>query len=280
MTLCRSATCEKQRRPSEIDNYRALLAILSISLAICLGPVACAGEQLDVLWAKRAGGSLLDEGRATAVDASGNIYITGRFEGTAKFGGTTLTSAGQTDVFVAKYDSFGNVLWTGSAGGLGWDTGLGVAVDGAGNVYVTGDYSGAASFGDIMLTSAGLTDVFVAKYDSFGSILWVASAGGKEWDKGLCVAVDSTGSVCVAGRFEVTASFGGITLTGDFAGDAFVAKYDGSGNILWAERPVAGVVRVMKEALALRGGETGVFTSPGHFRERSPSVVLLSLARG
>jgi hypothetical protein len=125
-----------------------------------------------------AGGASTDIGTAIAVDAAGNVYVTGNYAGTANFGGISRTSAGNNDVFVAKYNSSGTPQWVRSAGGTGTDYGAGIAVDAAGNVYVTGYYQGTASFGGISSTSAGLYDIFVAEYNSSGILQWVQSAGG------------------------------------------------------------------------------------------------------
>jgi hypothetical protein len=86
-----------------------------------------------------------------AVDASGNSYVTGGFEGTATFGSTTLESSGSQDIFVAKLDNRGNWLWAKKAGGTDSDYGYGIAVDASGNSYVTGYfYSATATFGSIL----------------------------------------------------------------------------------------------------------------------------------
>ena len=94
----------------------------------------------DLAWAKRAGGSSIDTGRGIAVDASGNSYVTGSFRGSATFGpgetnATTLTSAGIFDIFVAKYDASGDLVWATRAGGTGTDVGNGIALDDAGNSF-------------------------------------------------------------------------------------------------------------------------------------------------
>ncbi len=115
-------------------------------------------------WAKQAGGTRFTGGYGIALDGSANSYVVGDFSGTITFGtSTSLTSAGSGDVFVAKYDSAGNLAWAKSAGGTGNDVPGGIAVDGSGNSYVTGFFSGTATFGSITLTSAGTGDVFVAK---------------------------------------------------------------------------------------------------------------------
>ncbi len=189
----------------------------------------------NVLWAQSAGGTTNEEGHGIAVDAAGNIYVTGWFRGTANFGPFTLTSAGSADIFVAKYDGVGNVLWARSAGGTsGLDWGTGIAVDAAGNSYVTGWYTGVATFGSFTLTEAGSNDIFLAKYDANGTVLWARSAGGTMQERAYGIAVGAAGDSYVTGFYNGTATFGSFQLTSTGESDIFVAKYDGSGNVLWA----------------------------------------------
>ncbi len=119
----------------------------------------------NYLWTVKAGGTgFYDRGNGIAVDSNGNSYITGYFDGTAEFGSTTLSSAGEYDVFIAKVDSSGNYLWAVKAGGSDLDEGWGITVDSNGNSYITGYFYLTADFGSTTLTSAGETDVFIAKY--------------------------------------------------------------------------------------------------------------------
>ena len=135
--------------------------------------VAKYGPDGTLLWATSAGGgSDTDQGFGIASDARGNSYVTGAFIETATFGAgdneTELTSAGDIDVFVAKYAPDGTLLWATSAGGSDFDQGHGIATDPRGNTYVTGWFLGTATFGtgdnETELDSAGGFDVFVAKY--------------------------------------------------------------------------------------------------------------------
>ena len=192
----------------------------------------------NVLWAKRAGGSgaSYDCGNGIATDGLGNSIITGHFEGTADFGSTTLTSAGEQDIFVAKYDPSGNMLWVKSAGGTGFDYGKGIATDWSGNVVVTGDFQGTANFDTTTLISAHWSDIFIARYDPSGNMLWAKSAGGTHDDYGEAIVADGSGNTIVTGRFNETATFDLITLTSAGSYDIFVAKYDSLGSILWAKR--------------------------------------------
>ncbi|MCK9334752.1 MAG: SBBP repeat-containing protein, partial [Candidatus Cloacimonetes bacterium] len=156
----------------------------------------------DWLWAKQVGGTSNDEGRSIATDSNGNSYVTGSFEGIAVFGSTTLTSSGNTDIFIAKLGCNGNWLWATKAGGPGSDIGYGIAVDGNGNSYVTGCFRDNASFGSTTINSSGNTDIFVAKIDSNGNWLWAQKAGGSSSDYGYGIAVDSSGNSYVTGYFR------------------------------------------------------------------------------
>jgi hypothetical protein len=188
-------------------------------------------------WAARAGSSGEDFGRNIGLDGSGNSYITGTFKDLASFGSTTLTSSGAEDIFVAKYDAFGNVLWAKSAGGTNKDAANGIAVDGSGNSSVAGEFQGSATFGSTMLNSTStLPDMFIASYDASGNVLWAKHAGGSSSDFGRNIGLDGSGNSYITGEFEGSASFGSTTLTSSGGVDIFVAKYDASGNVLWAKR--------------------------------------------
>ena len=188
------------------------------------------------IWSVSAGGTGDDEGLGIAVDGAGYVYVTGYFSGTATFGSHTLTTNGSKDIFVAKLDSNGNWLWAVKAGGAGNDEGHGIAVDGAGNAYVTGYFNNTATFGSYTLsaTEGFYSDIFVAKLGTSGNWLWAVEAGAVEHDVGDGIAVDGAGNAYVTGYFKNTAHFGSHTLTSSGGYDIFAAKLDPSGNWLWA----------------------------------------------
>jgi len=188
----------------------------------------------NFLWAVQAGGTGNDSGNGIVTDGSGNSIVIGGFSGTATFGDTTLTSASGSNIFIAKIDSNGNFLWVAQAGGTDSQSGISLATDGSGNSIVIGGFSGTATFGDTTLTSAGYSDIFIAKYDAGGNFLWAVQAGGTDGDTGNGIATDGSGNITMTGKFSSTATFGDTTLTsvGDY--DIFIAKYDTEGNFLWA----------------------------------------------
>ena len=201
----------------------------------------------NFVWAKDMGGSgAAAYGESIAVDASGNVYTTGYFTGTADFdpgaGTYNLTSAGGRDIFVSKLDSSGNFVWAKRMGGASGDEGYSIAIDASGNVYTTGDFQGTTDFdpgaGTYNLTSAGGRDIFVSKLDASGNFVWAKDMGGTSNDFGNSIAVDALGNVYTTGDFLGTADFdpgpGTYNLTAAYV-DIFVSKLNASGNFVWAK---------------------------------------------
>lgn len=195
-------------------------------------------------WLKGEGGVTNDEALDVASDSSGNYYVTGYFTSAAIIGTTTLNSSGNSDIFIAKYNAAGAVLWAAKAGGPGADRAYSIKADDAGNVYITGYYYGTANFGSNSITSvAGTQDVFIAKYDTAGVVQWVKSVGGSDAETGSGITCDHAGNVIVTGQFRGTATFGSTSLTSDIdpitslpSFDIFTLKYTGSGNFVWVEQ--------------------------------------------
>jgi len=195
-------------------------------------------------WSHNFGGVGMVEGYSVAVDASGNVYVTGRFIGTVSFGGASFTSVSTSnDIFLAKYSANGVHLWSQQFGSTGEDQGLAVAVDNTGSVLVTGLFEGTVNFGASSLTSVGVADIFLAKYNTNGVHVWSQRFGNTGTEGGLAIAVDASRNVFMSGRFYGAVSFGGAILTssgytgGGFGPtDIFLAKYDANGAHLWSQR--------------------------------------------
>jgi hypothetical protein len=187
----------------------------------------------NCLWAKQAGGIDQDNSNGISIDAYGNSYITGEFMSTAKFDTLQLTSFGTADIFIAKYDTYGNCLWAKQYGGIYVDMGNSISRDLTGNLYVTGSCRVTSSFGSVQITSYGLDDMFIAKLDSEGNCLWAKHAGSVNFDYGFGVSVDVNGNSYIVGTFEGDASFDSIKKTSSGGDDIFVSKYNPDGNCIW-----------------------------------------------
>jgi len=202
----------------------------------------------NLLWAASFGDIESDEGRGIAVDASGNVYVTGYFDGTVDFdpgaGAFLVTSVGSRDIFVLKLDTAGNFLWVKTMGGPSYETARAITVDASGNIYLTGYFNDTVDFdpgaGTVNLTSAGDLEAFVCKLDSDGDFLWAKAMGGAELDYGRAIAVDGPGNVYTTGLFVGTADFdpgaGTAMLTSAGGYDIFVLKLDSDGTFVWANR--------------------------------------------
>jgi hypothetical protein len=177
----------------------------------------------NCLWAKHSGGNSPDAGSGISVDINGNSYIIGTFAGSAIFETIQLTSYGSNDIFLAKYDPNGNCLWAKHSGGASSDAGNSISIDADGNSYITGYFTGSATFDTTVLNSIGDNDMFIAKYDPNGNCLWIRNAGGTGLAVGSCIVVDANKDTYVAGEFIGTANFGTIQLSVDLYG-AFITK--------------------------------------------------------
>jgi hypothetical protein len=191
----------------------------------------------NLLWAKNEGSTLSDYGRSICTDALNNVYLTGHYGASITFGSSTLTNAGNLDIFVAKYDYLGNLIWVKGAGNTGEEVGNGIIVDNSNNVYVTGSFtSPSLSFGNYTLNNTGGYDIYIVKYDGLGNVLWAKSVGSDGDDFGNSITKDSLGNVIVTGNYQSdTLSFGAETIINQGNNDIFIVKYDSLSNIVWAK---------------------------------------------
>lgn len=173
-----------------------------------------------------------DEIYGIETDALGNVYITGRYYSSAF--NSSLASRGGADIFVAKYDPDGTLLWARSAGGSDSDYGSDVTVDDLGNVYVMGFFKGISNWSGISKTSSTQGDMFIAKYDNEGNIKWVRTGDGVSYNYLYEISVDKSGNSYVSANFSNTMQFEGAPVVTSVGGtDIFIIKYDTNGNYNW-----------------------------------------------
>lgn len=196
----------------------------------------------NVLWAKSFGGTSSDQPNELTIDKDGNIYIVGTFESSSiSFGTISLSCQGNMDAFLLKLDMNGNVLWVSTAGNTDFDRARAVVTDSLGNVYVVGEYkSSALSFDSFTLYNTNtLEDIYIAKYNSSGAVVWANSYGAAGSEYALDVEIDNKEqAIYVTGSFGTyPVSFDSYTLTGSGIQHVYVLKSDLDGNIEWADSP-------------------------------------------
>lgn len=222
----------------------------------------------SVQWARAVTGPGYDEGMGVTTDADGNVIIVGFFTSPSlTFGSTTITNTGGYDGFIAKYDPTGSVLWAHNFGGDQLEHFYGVATDGEGDVYVTGDFASASIlFGLDTLTNLLYPDAMVLKYSADGTERWAHRFASDLGDQGTCVATDQVGHVVVGGYFhgaELEVS-PGTSILNEGSSDGFVIECDTSGTIPWA-RHIGGTGSDYVTGIAVDGDNnialTGTFDS-------------------
>ncbi len=191
------------------------------------------------VWSKRFGNSSgIQSSARVATHLFGNVALAGYFQGDINFGGGTISSRDGHDLFVAKYDPSGNHLWTRhfqvkrpSCETQACDLDkIDVAFDGPGNVLLAGHFAGSVDLGGTLLKSAGGSDMFLAKLDTKGELLWSGRFGdsSEQCETLSCnvqVATDQGNNVLLGGFFQNTIDFGSGKLFADGPQDGFLAKF-------------------------------------------------------
>jgi hypothetical protein len=170
-------------------------------------------------WITQAGGTQSDMCYLVDVNSVGDPIVLGGFEGTASFGTISLTTTIGTHFVARLNDSSGTFSWVTSTKDVNCQD---MVLDNADNVYLVGGFAGPAAFGSTTLTPVGLGDAFVAKLSPAGAFLSAISAGGASNEDGRSVALDSTGTLIVAGLLEGQANFGGVKLKPKTTWDYYV----------------------------------------------------------
>ena len=192
------------------------------------------------LWAKRITGAGTEAGYAIKCDNAGNVYVAGDYAGSASLDTFNLSSnGGSQDIFIAKLTSAGTVSWLKTMGSNASNDHVnGIAVDGSNNLYLTGEYSGNASFGNgFSLTSinhpiyGSSIDCFTAKFNTSGICQWAAGGGSIGTDRSYDIDVDASGNSYITGFYQNNATFSGGVLNASGPVDVFVAGYNASGTL-------------------------------------------------
>jgi len=202
----------------------------------------------NILWARSAGALDKDSAyfknfnhvRCMAIDNSGNCYIGGMFEtDSIKFSPSViLEKRGDrgADIFLAKYDANGTLLWAKKFGGNAWDKATGISIDNSGNIILSGSFwSTTIAFDSFILNNTGGVNTFVVKLNSSGTVLWAKCSSGNLGNDATTVALDNSNNIYLGGNFTSSIiSFDSQTLNNTGAWDVFLTKYDSNGNAIWA----------------------------------------------
>ncbi|MCC3156832.1 hypothetical protein LJ737_06270 [Hymenobacter sp. 15J16-1T3B] len=164
-------------------------------------------------WARQGGGTGEDRIYSAQVDAVGNVYAAGFFNGSASFDAASLPGSGGLDGFLVKYSPQGALQWVRTIGSPGPDAYNYVALDNADNPYTVGNLGGPAQVGSLSLTTTGGADVLLAAYTPQGQVRWVQQAGGPGTDSGHQLSFAANGDALVFGTFEQTCAFGPLSLS-------------------------------------------------------------------
>ncbi len=204
-------------------------------------------EDGSFIWAIGLGGSGADVVNKIVLDNDNNFIITGYFSGTADFDPQSsvqnLISAGSSDAYVAKFTSDGNLIWAKNLGGLAYDWGTGIALVSDG-ILVTGHFGLTADFdpgpSTYNLTATGTWDGFILKLTQEGNFSWVKRIGGSGNTYPSGISVDQAGNIGIFGQFDqntdMDPSATNFMLLSAGNLDLFFAKYDSTGNFIWAKR--------------------------------------------
>jgi hypothetical protein len=243
----------------------------------------------DLVWARSFGETGYDQASGVAVDATGNVFVTGRFVGTADLNPNpnesfNVTSQGAFDVFVVKLTPTGTFEWAYAAGGVEGDAGSKLAVDSSGNLVVTGVFDDTVDFhpgpGETRLRAGRYNDIFVIKLNTNGQLIWARNMGGNDNTGAFDLALDGSGNVYTTGYFAKTADFDPGRRKFDLTAGrgvtaGFVSKLDSSGGFVWA-RTLDATGWASGNGIAVDDSEnvviTGSFRGRADFETRSGSV--------
>jgi hypothetical protein len=245
-------------------------------------------------WTKTWGGIGEDIGKSVAVDQAGNIYVTGHFSNTVDFGpdgGGTESSHGGWDVFLSKFDACGNWKWTKTWGGINDDSGSGLILDQADNIYVTGHFEDTVEFnpsgGGSKSTNGGDIGAFLSKFDVNGAWQWTQTWSGTlplSRAYGYSVCLDQSDNIYITGIFLLTVNFnpdGTIPKTPNGSYDAYLSKFEPDGDWLWVktwggsdydvgQKIISDqsdniyIVGAFKDTVDFNPGEEGVYSKTSH----------------
>lgn len=229
-------------------------------------------------WAKKAGGSQGASGNGICTDNFGNIYVSGTFIDTAMFDNTALISKGNSDAFIAKYDSSGTLKWVKQVGGNSQSnqsgtSNAGITSDKNNNIFISGIFSSDTIWFDTVALAKsgpiGEESIYIAKYDSMGVFHWAKSgdALGSNNERCKTLKADKHGNVYITGAFYGTLNVDTLSITSSLPFNylIFILKIDSTGNCLWLKKAGGIGSNIYNSAMKiLIGSENKVYLVGGY----------------
>lgn len=170
-------------------------------------------------------------------DVSGNVFAAGNFEYSLSLNGSTYQSKGTKDIYIIKYNEGGAILWTQIVGSKGFDNITAMAADAEGNLYATGTFSDTLEVSGQKLFNHHLsTDIFLAKFNAFGELVWLQQHGGALYDFANDVVVGFDNKIYLSGQFEEDAEIGGVAVNSASGGKDFLLKINSAGSKEWLKQ--------------------------------------------
>jgi len=217
------------------------------------------------VWTNRIGSVDYDYVQKIIVDEDGNVIVTGYFYGTTQIGQDQYTSYGSQDVFIAKFNSEGDFLWSHRAGGPMADYIRGLTLDADQNLIVTGYFYDMISFGDTTILASGSSDIYLAKFDAEGGLLWATSAGGSSSDQAHSASCDPDGNILLTGSFYYDITLGDTTLSTINPVGVVIARYFPDGQL---DRAFQLDGTYLTTEVYIKAGQEGDFYVSGNFSEQ------------
>ncbi|MFT3979660.1 MAG: hypothetical protein QM687_04260 [Ferruginibacter sp.] len=210
---------------------------LVIHFVVLLISSNVSAQNLQWAWSKSYGNTGDDRGQKIAVDSRNGVYTFGTFTSSnLNIGSFSLTNNGGTDLFLCKHDTLGNLIWARSFGSTGADSIGPITADRSGDIIISGCFSNTISIGSYNFTSGGGKNIFVAKLNNAGNVIWAKHFLSPGEANSSALTTDTENSIIVGGNYKADISFGSTILTATNTSNLFYIKLDNAGNVVWAKK--------------------------------------------
>ncbi|MBP6977639.1 MAG: T9SS type A sorting domain-containing protein [Lentimicrobiaceae bacterium] len=237
-----SIVCDNSGNFYAIGGYKSEIVILGQDTLVNEGETDVFIVRYDyngeAVWAKTFGGEDIDFAEEMTADNSGFIYVAGAFQSDSLYiGSQLLLNNGAYDIFILKLDTDGNVVWVKGFGGNDYDRLEDFVVDSNGNIYITGNFnSDTIEFDNYFFINQGGSDIYYAKLDSNGNVIWANSTGGKYYEANSNIGLSHSNELYLSGCFRSQSiKFDSLIVIRNAYQTGFVTELDTSGVVIWAK---------------------------------------------